>query len=156
MDNRNKIFVVTGTAGVLAAAGIVGLVLFTQGNSPQTPSSATTSSSSTDNSSTSNANGAYKDGTYTATVAYRVPHGGQNNLKATVVVSSGKISSVTTSDDYTDGESGMYIRSFESEVSSDAKGQSLSTYRPSRIGGASLTTLAFSEALTNITTQAKG
>lgn len=71
------------------------------------------------------------------------------------MINSDKISSVTTSDNYTDRESGMYVSSFEGSVSSDATGQSIGSYSPSRIGGASLTTSAFNEAITNIATQAK-
>ena len=48
----------------------------------------------------------------------------------------------------------MYISGFESSVNSSASGQSLATYSPSRIGGASLTTAAFDDALDTIRSQA--
>lgn len=97
---------------------------------------------------------AYKDGTYTNTVSYNVPHGASNSIAVTLVVSGGKISSVKTNSNYSDGQSSYYISSFESSVSSDASGQPLSSYSPSQIGGASLTTYAFSNAIDNIRSQA--
>ena len=63
---------------------------------------------------------------------------------------------MTTNDAYSDSESAMYVGSFESSVSRDAAGQSIASYRPSRIGGASRTTNAFDQALADIATQAKG
>ncbi len=174
MDTKNKIFAVIGTVAILATAGIVGTVLFTKGdntsttetgstttnsqntssNSSSSDTSSNTSTSSSTN-STSASTGSYKDGTYSASVSYSVPHGAQNTLKATVTVSSGKIASVSTTDNYSDHESAMYVSDFESALTSDAKGQSIGSYSPSRIGGASLTTEAFTEALTNIASQAK-
>ena len=94
-----------------------------------------------------------KDGTYTATATYYVPHG-SNTISATVTVSGGNITSVTANDNYTDGESAMYIDSFESSLSSKAVGMSLASASFSRIGGASLTTEGFNSVLDQIRTQA--
>lgn len=158
MDNRNKIFAVVGTIAVLATAGVIGIGLFIRPdtNTNTSSSSATTTSNSTTSANTStSSSSSYKDGSYTATVSYMVPHGNQNTLKATVVVSGGKITSVSTTDDYSDRESSMYVNSFENGVSSDATGQSLGSYNPSQIGGASLTTAAFNDAISQIRTQAQ-
>ena len=171
MDTRNKIFAVVGTVAILATAGITGLALFAQkdttgtartgATSSQTPTSGTSSSSTGSTAATSTSMGSmmssgYKDGTYSSTISYNVPHGGQNSVKATVVISSGKISSVTTNDNYTDGQSSYYVSSFDSSVSSDAVGQPIGSYSPSQIGGASLTTYAFDQAISDIAAQAKG
>lgn len=168
MDTRNKIFAVVGTVAIIATAGITGVVLFTQQDSTATTATTssttttstgttntttTTPSTSTSTSPTSSSASNYKDGTYSATVSYSVPRA-QNSIKVTVVVSSGVISSVSTNNSYTDHESGEYIDRFESALSSSASGQSISSYRPSRIAGASLTTAAFSEALSDIASQA--
>lgn len=168
MDTRNKVFVVVGTVAILAAAGVGGLVLFSQSDSPNSANgmmSSQSSNSSMSNpspsattgtqSNSSNTSTGYKDGTYSSMVNYMVPHGGQNSVKATVTISSGKISSVSTNDNYTDNESSFYIQSFESSVSSDATGQSIGDYSPSQIGGASLTTAAFARAIDDIVSQAK-
>lgn len=176
METKQKIFVTIGTAAVVAAAIFGGATLFSgssntnagtasssstvAGSQSMTSTRGTTNSSSTDttasstSTSTTSGSGSYKDGTYTKTVSYYVPHGGSNSIKVTLVVSGGNITSVTTNDSYTDGESGIYISSFESSVNSDASGQSLASYSPSRIGGASLTTEAFAEAISGIRTDA--
>lgn len=170
MDTKNKVFVVVGSVALIAAAGIGGGYLFlNKSNSDMGSDAATTSSStavdtapsktatSSDTSSTGTSSASannYKDGTYTATSTYHVPHGGSNTIAATVTVSGGKITSVSTKDSYTDRESSMWIGDFESSVSSDANGQGLASYSPSRIGGASLTTAAFSDAIDQIRTKA--
>lgn len=170
MDTRNKIFVVVGTVAILGTAGVVGALLFTQQDTASTGGTATvaasqngSSSSSSSGSSSSSSSGSsststtssYKDGTYTASQSYRVPHGESNSIQVTVTISSGKISAVTANDSYTDGESGMYIQSFESSVSSVMVGQSMGSTSFSRIGGASLTSMAFYDALDVIATQAQ-
>lgn len=163
MESKQKIFVTIGTVAVIAAASIGGLALF---KSPETSTAqstvgqmtsvtpTTTQSTASSSSPATASSGTYRDGTYTNTVNYRVPHGASNSIAVTLVVSGGKITSVKTTDNYSDGESSFYISDFESSVSSDAAGQSLSSYSPSRIGGASLTTYAFSNAIDSIRTQA--
>lgn len=168
MKPSQKVFVAIGTIAVVGLAVVGGKVLYSgdslasdgsgmsSSSSSSTQSSVPTSSApSTSGTSGSTASsGSYKDGTYTATQSYFVPHGGSNSVKVTLTVANGKISAVTTNDQYTDGESSFYVNSFESSVSSDASGQSLGDYSPSRIGGASLTTEAFAQAVDTIRTQA--
>jgi uncharacterized protein with FMN-binding domain len=164
VDTRNKIFAVIGTVAILATSGTVGALLFTQQDTTSTSGTTTTSQNTTlastgtssgSSASASTSTSSYKDGTYTASQSYRVPHGGQNTVKATVVIASGKITAVTTSNDYTDGESGMYIQDFESSVSGMMVGKSMGSMMSSRIGGASLTSSAFYNALDTIATQAQ-
>lgn len=160
-----------GSIALIAAAGVGGYIIFKPAQQSASPSIAThtmsspstasnsssTSSSSSQDTSTSSATSAaaYKDGTYTAQATYRVPHGDENTISATIVVSGGNITSVKTNDNYSSGESGAYINSFESEVNSDASGQSLASYSPSRIGGASLTTEGFLSVLDTVRNDAK-
>ncbi len=170
MDTKNKVFVVIGSIALVATAGLGGAYLFankdtsavgsTIGSSSSTNNSATSSTSTTPSISSatsngsSNANSSYKDGTYTVTQSYSVPHGAQNSITAVVTVANGKITSVKTTDNYSDHESGMYISDFESSVSSTVTGTSLADASYSRIGGASLTTAAFDSALDSIRSQA--
>ncbi|MFZ1802113.1 MAG: hypothetical protein WAW62_03760 [Candidatus Saccharimonas aalborgensis] len=169
MDTKNKIFVVIGSAALIAAAGYGAVTLLSGGDRPSyvaTNSVSTTNSSIASNTQTTNTTAttssgdsstatSYKDGTYTASSSYNVPHGGQNSIKATITISGGKITAASATNSYTDRESAMYIDSFNSYVNSDATGQSLAGYSPSRIGGASLTTYAFSNAIDTIRAQAK-
>lgn len=164
MDTRNKIFAVVGTVAILGTAGAVGALLFTQQDTTasgtvtttsQTNSSSSSTGSSSNGTSSSTSTGSYKDGTYTTTQSYSVPHGGQNSVKATITIASGKITAVTVDDSYTDGESGMYIQDFESSVKGVVVGQSIGSTSFSRIGGASLTSQAFYDALDTVATQAQ-
>jgi len=174
MNTATKIIVSIGSIAVIATAGIGGFLLATKNDAASaiatttssvtpastavattTPTSDTTSTAVTPASTPTTANtSGYKDGTYTANTSYRVPHGGSNTISASVTVSGGKITAVTANDNYTDGESAMYVDSFESSLSSSVVGTSLANANFSRIGGASLTTSAFDSALDTIRTQA--
>lgn len=172
MDSRNKIFLVIGTVAILGAAGFSGMMLFTQqGGTDVTSSSTTNADSSVDSSSTNDtvasdsstssstgstgSTATYKDGTYTSTKTYSVPRGNTNSITSTVVIADGKITSVTTENTYSDHESAEYVDAFESAVSSSAVGESISSYSPTRISGASLTTSAFSSTISSIRSQAQ-
>ena len=170
MNTATKIAVTIGSIAVIATAGIGGLLLATSNEQTADGSSASTSSTqaptssssstSANTSSTSSSTGtvtstsSYKDGTYTATANYSIPHGERNSISATITISGGTITAVTTNDNYTDGESAMYIDSFESSVSSATVGTSLANASFSRIGGASLTTEGFNSVLDTIRSQA--
>lgn len=120
-----------------------------------TPSSsvATNAASSTTPNSTKTG---YKDGTYKATKSYNVPHGEVNSITVEVAVANDAITSVNVDDSYGDRESASYVSSFERSVSAAVKGKKLSSLSVGRIGGASLTSSAFKQALSTIVAEAKG
>lgn len=170
MDTKNKIFTIIGSIALVATATVGGYTLFATKDTAATPvatsssvastsqgtaSTADTTATATSSTSSTSSTGSYKDGTYTAVTSYSVPKGAQNSITATVTIVGGNITTVKTSNNYSDHESGMYVADFDSSVSSDASGQSIASYSPSRIGGASLTTMAFSDALDTIRNQAK-
>lgn len=109
----------------------------------------TTTATNSGNSSTTN----YQDGTYTANVSYNVPHG-SNDIAVTVTVKNGSVESVKTSHDYTDRESGEYISNFETQIAQAVVGQPISSATVNRLGGASLTSQAFNQAVKQIEQQA--
>lgn len=169
MNSATKLIVSIGSIAVIATAGIGGFLLATAKDDTSAVASTTTSSvipvgtstvdtttidtsSSTTSASPTSAS-SYKDGVYTATASYSVPRS-SNSISATVTVSGGKITAVTANDSYSDGESAMYIDSFESSVSGSAVGTSLADATFSRIGGASLTTEGFNSVLDSVRTQA--
>lgn len=84
-----------------------------------------------------------------------VPHGGQNSIKVTVTVTDGEISAVQTSHDYQDRESGYYIDSFDADIKAAMAGTNISDAYAARVGGASLTSSAFNDALQTIENEAK-
>lgn len=124
--------------------------------STQTPTASSSSSTSnTPSAPTSTSpSSSYKDGTYKTTADYYVPHG-SNSVTVSVTIKDGSITKVSTSHDYYDRESGMYVDSFDSSISSEAVGQKIDGLILSRVGGASLTTEAFDEAISQIANQAK-
>lgn len=107
----------------------------------------TTSESSSDAATSTSTSAIYNDGTYTASADYSVPHGYQNSIDISVTIANDIITAVSTDNDYSDNESGMYIDAFESDLEGEVVGQLLSEVSFSRIGGASLTTDGFNEAL---------
>lgn len=160
-----------GGGVVTALAVATGVYLFgsseTATNQSAAPSSSTssdatasasdagsTSSTNTVSSTTASATASYKDGTYSANTSYYVPHG-TNNLTAKITVQNGKITAVTVNNDYSDNESGMYIDSFEAAIKNAVVGQDIGSLSLSRIGGATLTTQAFDDALATIRNDAK-
>ena len=97
----------------------------------------------------------YKNGSYDATSSYSVP-GGQNSLAVTLTISGDKVTAVKTSSIADSYESQRYVDRFNSSISSAVVGTSLSdAMSQSRVGGASLTTSAFDDAITQIMNNAK-
>lgn len=94
----------------------------------------------------------FKNGTYRAQSSYRTP-GGSYLMQVTFTVANDKITAADVAFDGRGANDG-YSRSFSDSYQNKVIGQSLETVRPSRIGGASLTTNAFNNALASIKTQA--
>lgn len=133
----------------------------TSPTSSQTTSSSKTSidaGSNTTSSDTSNATtttSSYKDGTYTANATYMVPRG-SNGITLQVTIKDGVVTAVDTNHDYSDRESGMYINSFDQSITGKVVGKAITSLTNlSRVGGASLTTYGFDEAIQTVVAQAK-
>ena len=169
MKQQDKIFFTIGGLAVVIAASATGIFLF-RNTDPQSSVQRTPVSSSTTNnaveaqpettavnnssSTVSESSSIYDDGTYTASSTYMVPRG-SNSINTKITVSGGKIATVEVDHNYSDRESGMYIDSFENALQSVVIGQSIDGISPSRIGGATLTTNAFSQTLTTIANEAR-
>jgi len=166
MDTRNKLFLAVGSVAIVAAAAIgVVKIIGTDSKSAVTPAQSSVATASPTVSSTpttataptstgSASSSGYKDGDYTANASYRVPHG-NNTISVKLTIKDGKVAAVTTNDDYTDGESAYYVDSFNTEIKGAVVGQSLDGMSLSRVGGASLTTEGFNQALDSIVSAAK-
>lgn len=168
MKQQDKVILVVGSTTILVGAGLTGAWLFGKSDAPATtsaiPSTAQTANTSAassaantstvSGSSTSSTSG-YTDGTYTATINYVVPHGYSNQLTATVTIGGGQVTSVSVQHDTSDQESNAYTDSFDAVLQDNIVGKSIDGLSPSRIGGASLTTQAFDDALVTIRTDAK-
>ena len=167
MTKTDKIILALGAIAIASAAIVGGISLTktssnkqstgasqTSTNDSQTATTATTGSASQSNTSTEASSG-YKDGTYTASASYSVPHNGSNSIAVTLTVKDGVITAVNADNSYTDHESSEYIDMFEQALEGQVVGQSVASLSPSRIGGASLTTDGFNDALDTIRSQAQ-
>lgn len=96
-----------------------------------------------------------KDGQYSSTISYSVPENGQNSISVKVTITSGKISDIEDSISYDSRESREYNDSFDSSIKGEVVGKKLDQISLSGVGGASLTTEAFMQALSEISTAAK-
>ncbi len=117
-------------------------------------SSSTNGSQAQTNTSSSASSAGYKNGTYTAQSSYMVPHG-QNTISVQMSVENGSITAVKTSHNYSDQESAYYTESFNSLIEQKVVGKSLSKLSVGRVGGASLTSSAFDDAIATIQNEAK-
>ncbi len=163
---------VIGSLAVAVVLGVGGFLFISgatakpSGSLTSTSTSSTSSSQSTPAASTvasttsttpvaaSSSSSGYKDGTYNATSSYYVP-GGQNSLAVTLTISGGTVTDVKTSSTVDSYQSQRYVDSFNSSISSAVVGSTLDNASQSRVGGASLTTSAFDDALSTITNNAK-
>ncbi len=113
-----------------------------------TPTTQTTNTTQITN--TSATTSLYTDGTYTRTVSYAVPEGGMESITVTLTLVNGEVTALTIVNDADSRESERYQSRFESAIDAKVIGQSIEGLSVSRVGGASLTTRAFTNAVTNI------
>lgn len=158
--------------GVLPLAAVTGYYILIAQNKTADTEAATTSESQTSTSSAptsslsdatstsetgtvANTTSGLTAGTYVASTSYSVPHGYSNTIAVTATIdANGTITAVSTQNSTDDRESEMYISDFESEVQGEVIQQNIETFSAYRIGGASLTTSAFEDALSEIISQA--
>ena len=99
------------------------------------------------------ASNTYTNGTYDTNVSFRTPED-TYQMTVSMTVTSDKISATTVSFD-SKGARDSYSKRFSSAYQSTVIGQDLGTVNVSRVGGASLTTRAFNNAISAIKTQAE-
>lgn len=162
MKPQDKILVSIGAISVLCISSFTGYTLFATKDSdvPRTAATTNTTSNSSpttpqQTSSVAGTPSTYAGGTYSETISYYVPRGVRNGVTVRVTVKDNIVTDVTTNHDYSDRESAYYIDSFDQEIKPSIVGKNLGTASPSRVGGASLTTTAFDDALDTIRNDAK-
>ena len=151
-----------GSAVVVIAGVVIGLVVNaakkptdTTSTTPTPTDQPTTTVSPTVTATTiAGSVSSIKDGTYSTTMTYAIPHGSQSTLTVKLVITNGKISDVVSAYQAGDRESIQYQDWFDAEYKSLVVGKTLDEVSLSRVGGASLTTNAFNNALSDITAQA--
>ncbi len=172
MSKKATIATVSGLSLVILAAAAAYFLVFAKNGSSNTASNSTsqsavasTSTSATttcsiNNTSTSTNTTAtvtmYKDGTYSNSQTYRVPEGESNSIDVKITLSGDVIKDLTVDSNYDSRESERYVSGFESSIKSKVVGKKISDVNLSIVGGASLTTDAFTEAISEIQAEAKG
>lgn len=96
----------------------------------------------------------YADGTYKATTNYRTP-GSIESVAVTLSLSHGVVSGVSISQSAADHDSRRYQAAFASSYQQYVVGKSITSLNLSRVSGASLTSEAFDNALSQIRAEAK-
>ncbi len=106
------------------------------------PSSSTTSASP------------YMNGSYTASIDYMVPKS-DNTITVQMTIDNGTVTAVKATHDYNDRESDFYIANFDSLIQQEVTGKKIDEVSIGRVGGASLTSNAFEDAIATIKNEAK-
>lgn len=116
---------------------------------------ASTISTVSSSSSNSTTNYTYKDGQYTSSITYTVPSRDTGVIKVQLTLANDIITNVSISQTANERSSDEYQSSFANSYQSYVIGKNINTISLSRIGGASLTTGGFQQALTVIRNDAK-
>ena len=96
---------------------------------------------------------AYKSGSYSSSVTYRVPSGRSYTMDVSLIVAGDTVTTSNVSFD-TFGNNDGNTQNFVSEYRSHVIGQKLSQISIARVGGASITSQAFNQAISAIKTKA--
>lgn len=88
----------------------------------------------------------YADGTYSSRTSYRSP-GGTHSAEATITLENDIVTAATFSSDAGNSTSKKYVDRFKAAFKAEVVGKDLDSVALSRIGGASLTTNGYNDAL---------
>lgn len=99
---------------------------------------------------------AYADGTYETVIKYEVPYGYVESMDVSATIKNGIVTDTKVAFEIVNPVSNGYVDSFERYYKDEVIGQTVDDISLSRIGGASLTNVAFDAALQNIKSQAAG
>lgn len=94
----------------------------------------------------------FLDGTYQSSISYRVPEG-KYSMDVAITITNDIVTAVNTTFN-SRAEHDSYTRRFVKSYESSVIGKDIETLNLSRVGGASLTTKAFNDALDTIRTDA--
>jgi hypothetical protein len=98
----------------------------------------------------------FLDGTYRSDVRYEVPYGYIEPMSLEITIANGVVTNSQVDFDVVNPVSGDYVRSFERYYKKEVIGQPITEISLARIGGASLTNVAFDAALEKIKVDAVG
>lgn len=130
----------------------------TQSTPPVTSSSGSTGSTSTSTGSTSSTNSSgtsFSDGTYNASSDYQVPDGDEN-IAVSLTLKGGVVTDASVQNSESDPTSASFQEDFASAFKSQVVGKKISGLQIGVVAGASDTSQAFNEAVSQIANKAQG
>jgi uncharacterized protein with FMN-binding domain len=137
---------------VIAVIGI-GFTMFQSNKVPATQETAITETA-TPVEEVANQSATYKDGAHTASATYLTPAKAEYLVEVSLTLANDIVTDAQIT--YSQGaEKDPNAAKFEAAYRTEVIGKNIDTLNLSRVGGASLTTGAFNNALTNIKTDAK-
>lgn len=95
----------------------------------------------------------YADGTYTADGPYVAPSG-QESITVEITLADDIVTAVTVTPHATEGEQAIHQGEFVDGIAAEVVGKDIDTLNVSRVGGSSLTSKGFNQALATIKAQA--
>lgn len=96
----------------------------------------------------------YSDGSYSATSDYYVPHGDEE-IRVNLTLQNGVVTAASIQNSESNRDSAMFQEDFASEYKQFVIGKKISSLNLSNIAGASDTTQAFNEAVSQIASKAQ-
>lgn len=97
----------------------------------------------------------YKDGTYDFSLSYRVPAGNMEKVASTITLTNDTVTVVKNSNEANNRTSREYQADFEAKIQAATIGKKIDSLNLDAVGGASLTTKAFVQGISQIQSQAK-
>jgi hypothetical protein len=96
-----------------------------------------------------------QDGTFETTIAYSVPNNHEETMRISITLKDNVVTATEISYVPSNGTSERYLNRFNEWHAAEVVGQPIDEIKLSRLGGASLTTVAFNNALADIMEQAR-
>jgi hypothetical protein len=116
---------------------------------PATGSGGSSSGSSSGSATTTSSSKTFKDGQYTEQGTYASP-GGQELISVDLTIKSNTVSAVVVKTVKADPTATSYEKLFENGISKAIVGKKIDSLNVSRVGGSSLTSMGFNDALKKI------
>lgn len=95
----------------------------------------------------------YRDGTYTAHGEYTAPSG-RESIEVELTLKDDIVTAVAVTPNATSGNPAMFQRQFAEGIAAEVVGKDIDTLQVSRVGGSSLTSGGFNDALARIKAEA--
>jgi uncharacterized protein with FMN-binding domain len=138
-------------ATTIAALSLIGTLAGCASDATTADTTDTTDSGTTDSGTTSDAS--YTDGTYDATAEYQSPNGTES-IDVELTLADGAVTAVTVTGNGTSPDSQRYQGEFSDGISDEVVGKDIDSLNVDKVGGSSLTSGGFNDAVEQIKAEA--